>query len=275
MAGRPARGGRRIAVVAVIACAALLVAVVGLWWFRSDGLGDVPEETMRAALGMPEADFATAGTHAGPPGSGEVWSVYECRLDGAGGPSWVYLDDDQRLRRVDNFSATSLEPAASDSGAEEAARKYVAAIEGPSLDGLQLRSGSAGLQRGRPTSVVWQKRTGDVWVPSGVTVQVASGGKIVGYLWVDTPVTVKLVPQVTAKRATMSVRRALRLPVTPPPAAELEVLVIDPDGDGTVQQVLVWNLSFAAKSSEDPPFALAVVDAQSGEVLSAERMVLP
>ena len=275
VARRPARRGARVVVIAVIACAVLLAAAAGLWWWRSAGLGDAPEETMRAALGVPAADFVEAGTHAGPPGSGEVWAVYESKLDGAVEPSWVYVDDERRIRRVDNFSAAGIKPAASDSGALAAARKYVAAVEGPPLDGLRLRARAPGLQTGRPTTVVWQKRVGEVWVPTGVTVQVAAGGKIAGYLWVDTPVTVALEPGVTAKKAAMSVRRALRLPITPPPAAELEVLVIDPDGDGKVQQVLVWSLSFATKSSGDLPSALAVVDAQSGEALSAERTVLP
>ena len=53
----------------------------------------------------------------------------------------------------------------------------------------------------------------------------------------------------------------------------LEVLQIDLESDGTTTQYLVWNLALSLKGYSGPPGALAVVDALTGRVLAAERLV--
>ena len=232
----------------------------------------LPVETMQAAIGATEADFSAAGTHAGPPGSGETWNVYEAEVSGRG-TAWVYLDKDKRVRRVDNFSAAPLQPPESADEAVAVAGDYLMKVGGPSTDGLNLRPTAGGDSKGRPAAVVWQKRQGLVWVPSGVTVQVARDGTVVGYQWIETPVTVSLEPAVTAAKAAASVRRDLTLGGIRKKSTVLEVLQIDPEGDGATTQYLVWNVALSLTGYSGPPGALAVVDALTGKVLAAERLV--
>jgi hypothetical protein len=268
------RTRRRRIVVAILVLAAVLVVALGAAFaLRGGSPAGIPVDTMRAALGVTTADFTAAGTHPGPPGSGETWSVYKTKLDGAAGPSWVYLDDDKRVRRVDDFSAAVSRPAASAAAARASAEAYVTAVKGPSLDGLTSRPSSV-TAAGRPTTVAWQKKDGQVWVPTGVIVQVGGDGKVVGYQWVDTPVTVSVEPGVSAAKASARAQGALRLRGARRRSSRLEVLDIDPDGDGTVTQFLVWSLTFAKEGAGGAPVALAIVDAQTGKVLSAARTTL-
>jgi len=252
--------------------AVVLAAVAGVLLVRSSGLSGIPEDTMLAALGAATADFSADGSRPGPPGSKETWSVYTTQIAGVSGPSWVYIDDRDRVRRVDNFSAGTLRPSASDTDAVDAAKAYVSAVKGPPLEGLVMRPVSS--TPGRPTTVAWQKKQSDAWIPTGVSVLIGGDGKVVGYQWIDTPVTVSLEPDVTAGKAAARARRQLGLDRVRKTTHALEVLALDLENDGKAEQHLVWSLAFSLRGQEGPPGALAIVDAQTGKVLSAARMTL-
>ena len=169
-------------------------------------------------------------------------------------------------------SATTPPAPGSREAAIAAATAYVATVKGPPLGGLSLRPGTGTPIAGRPTTVAWQKKEGDAWLPSGVVVQVSRGDRVVGYQWIDTKVTVSTTPTVTAAAAAVTARKALKLGKVLRVASQLEVLDIGSDQDGKVTQHLVWIQSLYQKGVSGSPAAMAIVDALSGEVLKAAKL---